>query len=395
MNIYSDRKEQRMKIKKKLKKKALFKNNVVKKILLSCRNFISKFMKIINQIKELYEELSLEEQKSLLQELKLMQKGATVEYNKEVSCCPHCQSQKIIKHGYYKDTQRYKCKSCNRTFIPTTGTLIHNIKKRDKFSEYVKIIEEEGMRTIEYMSKKLKISIPTSFDWRHKILLSIPKKKDKFEEEVQADDLWFLYSQKGRRGLKYSRKRGGSKRRGDNEFRVKIIAAADNNQVEMKVAKIGRISKIDIIQAIGDKFKKDCKLVTDGHRSFGAFAKSAKLNHVSFISKKHKAKTGENVQYINNLAGRLVSLVNHTLRGVSTKYLQLYASYFAYIEKNKFEVNSEFTKNTKVWDIFTNIEKMYENFIKKKSKRTYRCPTLKNWKSQNWNSYVINSFSYI
>ena len=69
--------------------------------------------------------------------------------------------------------------------------------------------------------------------------------------------MWFLYSQKGRKGLSYDRKRGGSKRQGDNNFQVKIIAASDKKQVEMKVAKIGRISANDIIHAIGDKFKND------------------------------------------------------------------------------------------------------------------------------------------
>ena len=106
-----------------------------------------------------------------------MRKGTTVENKKELNRCPHCQSKKIIKYSYYKDTQRYKYKSCNGTFIPTRGTLAHNIKKRDKFSEYSKIIIEKSLRSIDYMSKKLNISIPTSFKWRHKILLTIPKKK--------------------------------------------------------------------------------------------------------------------------------------------------------------------------------------------------------------------------
>ena len=72
-------------------------------------------------------------------------------------------------------------------------------------------------------------------------------KKDKFTAETQIDDLWFLYSQKGRKGLSYDRKRSGSKRQGDNNIQVKIIAASDKKQVEMKVAKIGRISANDII----------------------------------------------------------------------------------------------------------------------------------------------------
>lgn len=64
------------------------------------------------------------------------------------------------------------------------------------------------------------------------------------------DDLWFLYSQKGRKGLDYARERGGSKRKGDNDFQVKVLAASDKKQLELKVAKIGRISEKDIIQAV-------------------------------------------------------------------------------------------------------------------------------------------------
>jgi len=39
-------------------------------------------------------------------------------------------------------------------------------------------------------------------------------------------------------------------------------------------------------------------LVTDSHPSYTAFAKTLGLEHVEFISKDHKADTGENVQYI-------------------------------------------------------------------------------------------------
>jgi len=31
-----------------------------------------------------------------------------------------------------------------------------------------------------------------------------------FENITEVDDIWFLYSQKGRQGLKYSRNRGGT-----------------------------------------------------------------------------------------------------------------------------------------------------------------------------------------
>ncbi len=352
-------------------------------------------MKIHNQIKSLFLQLSADEQKSLLEELpKTQSHFYKFEVSHDLKHCPHCDSDNIIKHSRYKNTQRYKCKTCERTFLPTTGTLTYQIKKPEKFALYAAIVEKEGLLTIAKMAERVGISIPTSFEWRHKILSSLPKKKDKFTDETQMDDLWFLYSQKGRKGLEYAKKRGGSKRQGDNNFQVKIIAASDKKQVEMKVAKIGRISTNDIIHTMGDKFKKNTKLVTDGHRSYQAFSKEAKLKHIKFDSKKHKAVTGENVQYINNLAGRLRTWLNRVLRGVSTKYLQLYVSYFAYKEKNTVEINKQ-TGDTNIWDIYTNIEKMYEKFIENKSVRTYRCPTKRTRKAQNWNGETVFQYSYL
>lgn len=353
-------------------------------------------MKISEQIKKLFKQLPTNTQNNLLNELSVINIDLFEIHNTKeiISNCPHCNSNKIIKHSKYRDTQRYRCKSCDKTFLPTTGSLIHHIKKPDKFAQYASIVEKEGLLTIEKMANRVGISIPTSFEWRHKILLSLPKEKDKFSNETQMDDLWFLYSQKGRKGLEYSRKRGGSSRKGDNNFQAKVIAASDRSQVEMKLAKIGRISKNDIVLAIGHKFAKHTKLVTDAHRSYSAFAKEAKLDHVSFIAKHHKAETGENVQYINNLAERLKTWLNRTLKGVSTKYLQLYVSYFAYKEKNNIDIK-EYMTNKKVWDIYTNIENMYAKFIESKSVRTYRCPTKKNWKAQNWNKSIINSYAFI
>lgn len=356
-------------------------------------------MNIPEQIKSLFSQLSSKEQLNLLDELSVVSVGSSsgptkIHDDEQILSCPHCNSERIIKHSKYKNGQRYKCNSCNKTFSPTTGTLIHHIKKPDTFERYASIIEQEGLLTIAEMAKRLQISIPTSFEWRHKILLSLPKEKEKFSDEIQMDDLWFLYSQKGRKGLKYSRKRGGSSRKGDNDFQAKIIAASDKSQVEMKLAKIGRISKNDIVCTVGDKFTKNTKLVTDGHSSYSAFAKEAELEHVSFIAKNHKAETGENVQYINNLAERLKTFINRGLRGVSTKYLQLYVSYFAYKEKNEIDIK-EHHKNNKVWDQYTNIEKMYAKFIEKKSVRTYRCPTVKNWKAQNWNKSTVDQYSFI
>jgi hypothetical protein len=255
--------------------------------------------------------------------------------------------------------------------------------------------------SLEKIAKKLNISIPTAFAWRHKILLSLPISSSKFEGDTEIDDLWFLYSQKGRKGLEYSRKRGGSKHKGDNDFQVKVLATANKEQLNLKVVKIGRLSQSDIQRSMGDKFNKKTTLVSDKHQSIAAFANSAKIKHESFKASDHITAEGKGVQRVNNIAERLKTSVNRTLHGVSTKYLQMYANWFQTMEnyKDKIRENEVFQKtmlsNKTTWDVYTNIEKVYERFIKNHSVRTYRCPVVSRVKAANWNQHVIIEYAFI
>ncbi|HOL98894.1 MAG TPA: hypothetical protein PLQ08_10300, partial [Bacteroidales bacterium] len=47
--------------------------------------------------------------------------------------CPHCGSKHFIKFGKYVNISRYRCKVCRRTFLPTSGSSIHYINKKEKF----------------------------------------------------------------------------------------------------------------------------------------------------------------------------------------------------------------------------------------------------------------------
>lgn len=38
--------------------------------------------------------------------------------------CPHCQSIKVVKNGTQANKQRYKCKSCNKTFTILSDTFL-------------------------------------------------------------------------------------------------------------------------------------------------------------------------------------------------------------------------------------------------------------------------------
>jgi hypothetical protein len=258
----------------------------------------------------------------------------------------------------------------------------------------------DGYMSLDKMSKRFNISIQTSFTWRHKVLLSIPDTASKLEGETEMDDLWFLYSQKGRKGLQHSRKRGGTKHKGDNDYQVKVLAVANNEHVELQVSNIGRLSRSDIQRSVGDKINKKTILISDKHQSIAAYASNAKIKHVSFKASEHTTE-GKGVQRVNNMAERLKTTVNRTFRGVSTKYLQMYANWFKTRENHKAETEKSnvFQKamlsNKKAWDVYTNIESIYERFIKTHSKRTYRCPVINRFKSTNWNKQVVFDYAFI
>jgi transposase-like protein len=339
-------------------------------------------VEIQDKIQQLFGKLGKAEQRKVLRSLENKNQSMDSRGNQlSVKVCPYCQSTDFCKNGNRGVIQRYLCRNCKKIFTGKTGTVIHGVNDQKKFERYFKLMFEQYL-PLHVMSKKIGISIQTAFDWRHRILGSLHITTDEFNGITEIDDIWFLYSQKGRKGLKYSRIRGGSNHKGDNNFQVKLLITADReNEKDMSVLKIGRISKADIQRKIGGKFNESCTLVSDKHSSIAAFAKHEGIKHESFISKDHTAGKDYHVQNVNNMATRLKDVINHRLRGVSTKYLQNYSNWFGQVEEIKNQpkgiknIKKTLMKNKEAWDKFNHAEKLYKKFIKGYSKRTYRCPT--------------------
>lgn len=356
---------------------------------------MEKFAEILSS----FQKLSTEDRRLLLDQLYKQTELLSLE-GKHAHHCPHCNATSISKYGMHNGEQRFKCGDCGRTFKETTGTVLGRIRKKELFLKYQDSMINEGYIPIEAMSKKFGISVPTAFAWRHKALLSLPTLDSKLEGETEIDDLWVRYSQKGRKGLEYARKRGGTSHKGDSDYQVKILTAANSKNTEMKVTNIGRLSKSDIQRSLGDKISKKTILISDRHKSIGAFAKDNKIKHFSFKASDHTDENGKGVQLLNNIAGRLDTMLNRIFRGVSTKYLQLYANWFKAEENHKgrtrdINLQNEILSKKHTWDLYSNIEKIYEHFIKKHSVRTYRCPQKEKFKSQGWNQEVISLYSFL
>ena len=54
-------------------------------------------------------------------------------------CCPHCESNSVVKNGKLKDKQRYVCRSCNKSFNDLTKSALSCTKlSLQTWIEYVK-----------------------------------------------------------------------------------------------------------------------------------------------------------------------------------------------------------------------------------------------------------------
>ncbi len=124
-------------------------------------------------------------------------------------------------------------------------------------------------------------------------------------------------------------------------------------------------------------------MVSDKHRSIAAFAKSENLKHVSFKASEHTAGGEYHIQNINNMAAGLKTIVNRTLKGVSTKYLQNYANWYQIRSKkvDAEEMGRMLLQNKDAASIYLNREGIYKWFIENFSQRTYRCPVKKTYRS--------------
>ena len=252
--------------------------------------------------------------------------------------CPHCSSKRIRANGRLNGVQRYLCNGCKKNFSETTGKFWFAIKKKDKLNKYLYCLLSGY--SIRKSAKETGISLQTSFNWHHKLLTSFSSVSvEGFQGIVESDDLFFAYSEKGNRNLDREPKKRGEKagKAGISDEKVAVVATCDRSgNKDFKVATRGRISKKDLDRVLKGKLDRADVLCSDGHRSYGAFARANAIDHKKFNASKGQRTVDKayHVQNVNNMDRRLRKFMD-SFNGVATKYLQNYLNRFLVLEKIK------------------------------------------------------------
>lgn len=247
-------------------------------------------------------------------------------HNRCINECPHCKSKNYIKFGMYKGIQRYRCKECEKTFSKTTKSIWSYSKKQPEY--WVKFVELMlQKKSLRECIKTLKINIRTAFIWRHKIMSELVS-------DVMADSLEgkvFITKAIEKENFKGCRKITTLERKN-----IWIVAAKDrrDSMIVMPIC-MQFWNEDNFNKIVYSKITKDSYIIPDNDRYMINIAK--KHNKGVILNSKCEKS-------ISNFRSNLRNWIG-TFRGVATKYLERYLSYFILFNLYKKFNSLNFTYN--------------------------------------------------
>jgi len=261
-------------------------------------------------------------------------------HQKQSVVCPHCGKSNFILNGKTKDIQNYYCKNCYKYFNEFSGSTICYIKKKEKLKPYLYLMLSGS--SIKQSALEVKISIQTSFDWRHKIIAA-------FGNHVLKEYTGITEMINGK--IKFSRKGQGAKAKkigqkgkitdsASNKKKetiekkgyqpLSLVAIADRNQnFEIKVLQQGDLLLDLVIEQLGKKLNKVKKLCLDENIILKQFAGKKKISYFVRIPEK-KVKGRNKYYHTDNIQMKFLNLNGFLdrFKGISSSYLQNYLYWY-------------------------------------------------------------------
>ena len=312
-----------------------------------------KLMTRIDRVKEILKEMTEEEKLELIRLCNINDNQKIDDYFNKLSNnhhCPYCNSNKIKKNGKaLGEYPQFKCNNCGKNYSTKTNTIFYYTHKSIKlWKKYIELFSQGlALRKI-VVELDNKISLPTAFYWRHKIIkvLSNNNNNDTLNGIIEADETYIQESQKGSRNIKgrVARKRGFSSENrlvGLSHNKVCILTAIDRNKTTFgKPVCYGKVSKEDV-EILQTRLQKDSILITDGDKSYQV------LNNVKLKQLK-QGKVENKIYHLNNINNYHSKFKQFMSRfnGVATKYLDFYVNYYQNIRQKLDLFNQLFQINS-------------------------------------------------
>jgi len=291
--------------------------------------------------------LSMEELLFLKAEVQRQEKNQAIEAlwqskNQEIKTCPHCGSDAFTKNGMKEGRQRFRCKSCSKTFNALTHTPLSRLRYSEKHLQQTEVMLE-GL-SVRKAAAKLGVNLKTAFLWRHRFLTSLEKEQPtKLAGIVEADETFFLKSYKGQRQNipRKSKKRGSpATQRGLSAEQVPVLIAKERTSKNTLTQILPKRTAIELSKVLKPVLTQDAMVCSDGAKIYKLMGKA---NGIAVRSSK-KARSGTyHIQNVNAAGQRLKGWM-FPFKGVATKYLSNYLGWKRWMESQENPTPSEFWK---------------------------------------------------
>ncbi|MCT4615189.1 MAG: hypothetical protein N4A49_09995 [Marinifilaceae bacterium] len=228
--------------------------------------------------------------------------------------CPFCNLSDFIRWGKRNDMQRYRCKACSKTFNSLTKTPLAGLARKGHWLDYSKCLRDGY--SIRKAAIECGIHYTTSFRWRHRFLTNAKFIKAKKLGGIVENT--FLKLKESFKGSK--NKFVVNKKRKD----VFVLYGVDRNNNIYDVTNKGFSMGL-----IDRNFKQvvlpNSLVLTEKQSKFIEFAKRNNLRYSYLINNSDKLTySGKTDSYKESFK----DWINKNLRGVATKYLENYVSWF-------------------------------------------------------------------
>jgi transposase-like protein len=245
--------------------------------------------------------------------------------------CPHCSRTHAILYGKYNGRQRYKCKSCRKTFNDFTNTPLAMTHFPEKWGAFMECLLK-GM-SLRKSARELKVSYVTLFYWRHKLLAAFKEiKPNEMKGSVELQNFYLKYSEKGQKHSGDKKKRIHDKSMSYYNIgsdKVCLLTAMDlfEHIFSMAVCR-GFMNNDDIERSIGKLLSKNNIVCSRPKRNFIMFLKRMHIKE----SKKSLDNTNPVVKYTKDCM-----IWMSRFKGVASKYLNNYLSLYKFIKSINFD----------------------------------------------------------
>lgn len=256
--------------------------------------------------------------------------------NDERPCCPYCNGNAIVRNGHKCGKQEYRCKTCGKTFVSTTNTLMANSHQPREIWESV-INDTLAGEAIDFTAKRLELTHDLVYRMRHKFLLALSALLEEqcpcLQDVTEMDETYVLESYKGKQlpdSVCRKPRRHGAKaeKRGiSSEYICICTGAQRKGSVIAGSVNRAKPSSQELLEVFSGHIAGDTLILCDGLKSYKALEAAE-----GCIIKDVTSETTGRGFYNLNTVNAFHSFIKRQYvfyRGVATKYLNRYNALFS------------------------------------------------------------------